>query len=488
MTGTGRIWLVAGCILSLAFLFYGSLVPLNYEARPFSEAWQAFLRLASQPSARVSRTDLATNFLLTVPLAFFGLGMVAAQRRSAQIWGRVCLVWIVCLAASMFIEFIQHFFPGRTPSASDILMQSLGAVAGIAVWWIWGSRLWGRFFAHASSREALTLTEKFLWLYLIVLFGFNIMPLDLAVSPVEIYHKWTGGRINLIPFGYAYKGGVSVDTVYGIASDLTIWIPAGVLLALAGKKSPTRAWRWLVMAALLLEFFQLFVFSRVTDVTDILTAAAGSGLGILIAARIRGTPVQEQPFGVAGRSDIVRHAIQGLALYFLWTVVLTLFFWFPFDFRIDRTLIGARLSSLTDFPFYSYFYGTEFRALTAALRKILFFIPLGVSLAWAVRSSTMYRFRGALTFVALVLCGTAAAGIELGQVLLPDHVVDSGDLVLTTLGGMLGYWGARAVFRRGSADRLTAGLTHGSEPPDRPDSSHLRKPGDTTVYENRRDR
>ena len=155
----GRIWLIAGCFLSLSFLFYGSLVPLNYEPRPVVDAWQAFLQLASQSSGRISRTDLATNFLLTVPLGFFGLGMLVVQRHATRIWWRALMVWVFCLVAGMFVEFVQHFFPGRTPSVNDIFMQSLGSVTGIAVWWVWGARLWGSFFAHASSREALTLSQ-----------------------------------------------------------------------------------------------------------------------------------------------------------------------------------------------------------------------------------------------------------------------------------------------------------------------------------------
>ena len=54
-----------------------------------------------------------------------------------------------------------------------------------------------------------------------------------------------------------------------------------------------------------------------------------------------------------------------------------------------------------------------------------------------------------LTAAALILCASVSVAIELGQVLLPEKVPDSTDMVLEIAGAMLGYWAALVVLRRG---------------------------------------
>jgi hypothetical protein len=63
-----------------AFVIYGSLVPLQFKARPLSEAWEFFRHIPYLELGIGSRADWVANILLFVPLAFLWLGAVWPER------------------------------------------------------------------------------------------------------------------------------------------------------------------------------------------------------------------------------------------------------------------------------------------------------------------------------------------------------------------------------------------------------------------------
>ncbi len=152
-----------------------------------------------------------------------------------------------------------------------------------------------------------------------------------------------------------------------------------------------------------LEFMQLFVYSRVSDVTDLFTAAAGAALGAWLGGRLA---VREAPSG----QPLPWSAWLPLVLAAGWVAVLLFVFWFPFDFRTDGAFLRERLHNfLGRVPFEAYYYGTEFRAVTEVLHKVLFFTPLGALLAWSV-SRLRWTWRGFGTFLSLVLIAVRLCG------------------------------------------------------------------------------
>ena len=440
----GRLLLFWIALSYLLFALYGSLVPLEFVPRPLPEAWAKFLNIPQLQLGIGSRADWVANILLFVPLGFLWTGVLWPNRRGAWAVALSFALWVLCALLSLAVEFVQIFFPQRTVSQNDIIAETTGSLVGIVAWWWFGPRAWGAVHGWWSGRSGMTLAERFLWVYLALLFGYNVMPLDLTLSPVEFFHKWSSGRVILVPFGFDFKS--SVDMVYGIGTDIAIWIPAGLLLILSGKKTPLQAWRWSVLAALLLEVLQLFIFSRISDVTDIMTAALGGGIGVLLAMRFRRAAASDYE----SRGDRAFSGVWvGLAAFVVWSGVLAAIFWYPYNFQLDRELAKAHLASLYRVPFYAYYYGTEFRALTEVFHKVLFFAPLGAALAFASRPLRRRGRAVILTAVALVLCACVSVAIELGQVLLPEKVPDSTDMVLEIAGAMLGYWAALVVLRRG---------------------------------------
>ena len=145
-----------------------------------------------------------------------------------------------------------------------------------------------------------------------------------------------------------------------------------------------------------------------------------------------------------------------LAFAGLWVGSLALLFWYPFDFRMQGAFLHQRLHDfLTRVPFQAYYYGTEFRAATEVLHKVLFFIPLGASLAWSV-SRLRWAWRGYGTFLSLAMIACTALVISLGRLALPEKNPDSIDIILQWAGGALGFGIFRAILSRTSTPRRTS--------------------------------
>jgi len=138
-----------------------------------------------------------------------------------------------------------------------------------------------------------------------------------------------------------------------------------------------------------------------------------------------------------------------------WIAGLMLVFWYPFDFRTDGAFLRMRLDNfLTRVPFEAYYYGTEFRAATELLHKVLFFIPLGALLGWFV-SRLRWTWRGYGSFFSLILILCMALIVVAGRLAQPEKNPDSMDVVLQWMGGALGFVMARVFFSRKILTRYT---------------------------------
>ncbi|MBU1664158.1 MAG: VanZ family protein [Gammaproteobacteria bacterium] len=427
-------------LLYLVFVVYGSLVPLDYHALPWDEATARFQAIPFLSLGIGSRADWMANLLLFIPLAFLWNGALAHGRHAALGAAATLFVWLAAAALSLGIEFTQLFFPQRTVSQNDIAAEVLGALIGTACWWGFGARLLAWYEGWHREREPAALAERAAWAYLILLVGYNVLPLDLTISVVEVYHKWQAGKLNLLPF--ASLPGDPVHALFELATDALLWVPLAWLWHARPGRDSVKVWRMAFLAALGLEFMQLFVYSRVSDVTDLFTGALGAGIGAWLGKR---------QFG-ARRSAATSRATpspswQRLALALAWVPVLMGVFWYPFDFRGDGDFVRERMVFLERVPFQVYYFGTEFRAITEVFHKTLFFAPLGVLLAWWV-SGLSWRWRGYAAAASLLSIIAIALGIELGQVLLPGKFPDTTDWFLESVGGMLGYVMFRIIHNR----------------------------------------
>ncbi|KVW96888.1 VanZ family protein [Thiobacillus denitrificans] len=428
-TGNPRnlLWLAA--LVYTAFVIYGSLVPLEFRALPWDEAVARFGAIPFLQLGIGSRADWVANLLLFIPLTFLWMGALSAGAGRL----RTALVTLAlipaAIALSVGIEFTQLFFPQRTVSQNDIYAETLGGVIGVLAWWGTSSRFvdWLQSWQQVHARAALA--ERLAWVYLAGVLVYNVLPLDLTISLVEIFHQWRDGKINLIPFGRLPDD--AAYALYEIATDALIWTPLALLWRLDGMRSAWRVWGMTFGTAALLEFMQLFVYSRVSDVTDLFTAAAGAALGVWVGGRLaaREAPASQVPAWSAWLP---------FALATGWMAALLFVFWFPFDFRTDGAFIKSRLDFVQRVPFEVYYFGTEYRAITEVLRKTLFFAPLGGLLAWGMARQP-WRWRGPLFALAMLVLAGLPAVIEGGQLMLPHKIVDLTDWLLAWLGGLVGY-------------------------------------------------
>lgn len=429
------LWLLA--LMYTAFVVYGSLIPLEFRAVPWDEA---VARFAAMPWLRLgigSRADWVANLLLFIPLTFLWLGALTAAAGRARV-ALVALALIFAATALSFgIEFTQLFFPQRTASQNDIFAETLGGILGVLVWWGTGDRFvdWLQSWQQTHARAALA--ERLAWVYLAGVLVYNVLPLDLTISLVEIFHQWRDGKVNLVPFGRLPDD--AAYALYEIATDALIWMPLALLWRLDGTRTAWRVWGMTLGTAVVLEVMQLFVYSRVSDVTDLFTAAAGAALGVWIGRRLtaREAPASQAPPWSAWLP---------FALAAGWMAALMFVFWFPFDFRTDGAFIKSRLDFMYRVPFEVYYFGTEYRAITEVLRKTLFFAPLGGLLAWGVARQP-WRWRGPLFALAMLVVAGLPAVIEGGQLMLPHKIVDLTDWLLAWLGGLAGYAVARHMLR-----------------------------------------
>jgi len=431
----GMLWL--GALAYTAFVIYGSLVPLDFRTLPWDEAVARFSRIPFLKLGIGSRADWMANLLLFIPLAFLWMGALSAGSGTLA-KGLATLALIPAAAAlSVGIEFTQLFFPQRTVSQNDILAETLGGLIGVLAWWAAGDRFlaWLQSWQHQHAQAALA--ERLAWVYWAAVLVYNVLPLDLTISLVEIFHKWQSGMVNLIPFGRLPHE--AAEALYEITTDALIWFPLALLWRLDGTRSAWRAWGMTLATAVLLECLQLFVFSRVSDVTDLFTAAAGAALGSYAGGRLvaRAMP-HDEALPWAGWLPFVVAAA--------WMAVLCFVFWFPFDFRSDGAFIKSRLDFVQRVPFEVYYFGTEYRAITEVLRKTLFFAPLGGLLAWGVARQP-WRWRSPLFGLSMLVLMGMPALIEFGQLMLPHKIVDTTDWLLAWLGGLAGYAVARRMLR-----------------------------------------
>lgn len=427
-------------LLYLVFVVYGSLVPLDYHALPWDAAVAKFREIPFLNLGIGSRADWMANLLLFIPLAFLATGALAHGRHPALAAALTLFVWLAAVALSVGIEFTQLYFPQRTVSQNDIAAEALGALIGAACWWGFGGRLLAWRDDWRREREPAALAERAAWAYLAVVVGYNVLPLDLTISVVEVYHKWQEGKLHLIPF--TALAADPAHALFELVTDALIWLPLAWLWHARPGRDSLKVWRMAFLAAVALEFMQLFVYSRVSDMTDLFTAALGAGVGTWLGKRQFGT----QHAAATSRARTAP-GWRRLTLALAWVLVLMGVFWYPFDFRAEGDFVRERMAFLDRVPFQVYYFGTEFRAITEVFHKTLFFAPLGALLAWWV-GGLSWRWRGYAAAASVFGIIAVALGIELGQVLLPTKFTDTTDWLLESVGGIGGYYAFRLLRKR----------------------------------------
>jgi VanZ family protein len=404
-------WLALGF---LAFATYGSLVPLDFRPVGFAEAVERYRSAWLVPIRVESRSDWLSNILLFVPLGFLLAGWLTVDRPRA--WSpAVALVAIPAASVllSATIEYVQVYFPSRTVSSRDVVAETIGGAIGGALWLGFGSRLTGLARSRSASRGG-----RAAWLlpaYVLALLLSKAMPIDLTISPGELYHKYKEGMVALIPFAALASG--TAGTVTRIADEAASFLVVGMLLALAGfprLRTPLAVLAIGLVLAVSIEVGQLFVVSRRSDATDVIVGPLAL-LGGWVATRA----IRE------GSNPNRARLVFGLT----WLIPATCSSWFPFDFEGDWSAWLAKAAAVSPLPFADYYRGSVLGAADQIFRKVALFFPVGV----AARGGSVGT---------LLLAGLLAIGFEAGQLALPGREPSLTDILVETAGAWAGQFAA----------------------------------------------
>ena len=452
----GRVhfaWMALGY---LALAVYGSLVPLDFRAVPLDEAMDQIAQIPRFELTMRSRADWAANILLFIPLGYLLMAALCVDRPR---WLGIVAAGVVvpcCVLASMGIELTQAFIPPRTVSANDVAAESLGALIGTVLWLIggqtiteWCRRVW-------TARRIPGVAGLLLPGYLVFLVVIHVMPMDLTISPVEVYHKWRQGRIHVVPFCTPY------DSVFGMVQknlwNIAYFLPVGVLFAaMPERRRPVRrdlvgVLAWGLAIAATVECLQLFVYTRHFDTTDVFTGTLGVVLGWatvwLARATVAGSPSggDEWSDGASrrdcnpGLKSPVSPTVWALASA-VWLGVLVTAQWQPFDFAWDTSRAADRLYDVRWIPLADYYWQSVYNSFDQFLQKSLTFLALGVLLTLSLPEG-LGRLGGVLVMVG-VLC--VALVLEAGQLFLPSRYPGFTDVLIEVFGGWLGLLLARRI-------------------------------------------
>ncbi len=440
-----------------AFVVYGSLVPFHYRELVWADALVRWDAVCHRPVRIQSLSDWVTNVVLYVPAGFLAMAALCVDRPRWAGLSAAPLVVALGMAFSASVEFVQLFFPPRVSSLSDIVANTLGTAAGVVVWLAigqpltaWLRRMWTLLAERGLSAQLLPG-------YLAFLAFTHVMPLDLTITPADLYHKYKEGRVNLVPFAgdLAKPEALLRKTIW----TATLFLPVGVLLArLPGPGwRKGRSWPRVLAAGFLVagsvEFMQLFVWTRNCESGDVLVGALAvlAGWRANLAWHRRPFDAGQGVFGPAAALPDVRWLLLAG-----WLGILAFLNWQPFDFIGDPAVVAQRLRHMTWLPFADYQATSAEHAFEEALHKLVVFLPLGALLAWALGAIDRAR-----STVPVVLAGgLLALGLEVGQLFLRSRYASVTDVLIETSGVWLGCQVVRQLNTHGPSPAVLQWRAH----------------------------
>ncbi len=424
---------------------YGSWVPFEWTPLSLSTALTRFRSLGLHSWSVASRTDLAANLLLFVPIGFF---FWAAFAEGHAIGRKLVVSVVVLFLSSLFslgIEFVQLWFPPRVPSLVDVSAQVVGVGCGIAFAWLAAEPCAEWLRSHMDAGSPAGVLDGWLTLYVLGLGTYNLLPLDLTIRPEELFGKYKGGRLVWVPGGDLATWQDWWDQSIGLA----LFVPVGVWIVRRlqrfGPARPIDAFAWCGLAALAMELAQIPILSRTASATNAVFHTAGAGLGVVLARRFR--RAHQNPNGLAEGDSAPPYAPAWFLAITAYSAFLLALYWQPFRWETDSTAVVERWRDFFSIPFATMLWGTEFNAMTQTVRKLFSFLILGLLLAIASRPKIGRPTRLSL-LLSLGYSWSLALLVELGQLFLPDRTPDSTDVVLYGLGASCGLVGMRRLFRR----------------------------------------
>lgn len=442
-----------GAGLAAFVIIAGSLAPFRFSPMGFREALDEFIRvLGENPLGDADWTDWAVNFMVAIPLSFFGLGLFC--EKFGRAWHRVAVGSVVTMLAAISIsvisEFGQVWLGGRFTSSHDIANQALGAAVGVLLWVSLGP-WFRRWLKQLPVTE--TTHDRRMWIlhgYVIALFIEMVFPVDAMTEKVEIWAKYENHGFELIPFSRGFDSiweGIAI-LVLGIAK----FIPIGIYTTIVNRGERARSFAesmfWGTMVVLAMECCQFLMLTRLFSATDILLGVLGVGIGVFVCHRFIVTKSVERERAVESDMTPIQAAAPWLLAAVAYSFVVMFAYWLPYSLIDDRDVIMDRIDQFASMPFRDWEKATLGRTIVESIPLILWGLPLGALLGVACFRP---RFSGesamAMVGMSLAVIALVPTLVEAGQVVVVGKFVSPTDVVIMSGAGLGGWFFALLVFK-----------------------------------------
>jgi VanZ family protein len=391
----------------------------NFVPRDPAAAWSALVATPYLANGSDQRPDWMANLAMLVPLGFLAAGAlwpgVGVLRRVSAAGAALlgCIIFVVA------VKYAQLFFPPRTVSLNYIVAQSLGAFAGVALFWLLRDRIAAvRADVAGGNRSLAALCALYTLAYLV----FLLFPFDFALSGEDLRQRAAALPQLLLSFpGARLPPGLRLLLPL---VDAAATIPIGVLLAVTRRSWPLGR---IALAGLLIMSMITAATLPLLDATPSLAAlairTAGIVAGAVLARRLaRGAP------------GVLRHRLAALAP------------WFALPYAIAVLYVKGLLSSgwrtmpealaafdpLGLLPFYHDYIVTKAHAAQSVAFELICFAPIGVMIGLRGRCSGR-----ASVWLAALIALVFSVAVEFGRWLKPGLQPDFSNPVIAALGAAL---------------------------------------------------
>lgn len=423
------------------FTIYNTLIPFRFEygssdlGDKISQIqWTPYFT----PEGRVSLTDIVGNIILFMPFGFL-LGMLLLYRNKNYVIFKTVLAGALL---SFLIEFVQLFIAERNTAPHDLINNTIGSGIGAVIALIYYARV-----SNFSRKIFYDLFKTKPFALIVVIIGAvqsisAIMPFTFAISVSAI--KKSIKKTNLIPFAYESFGKLFLSdpnkndllpfdfTLF--FEDFLFWMALGYVVMLCYRlywRNSKSARVLMIIAPLAyfftLEFMQLFIVSRTTDINDVISSYSGLLSGYAVFLLIHS--VMNRPL----KDEIIDLLKIPLFIYFIFILFAGLR---PFDWTSSAEILAHDLSTGHLIPFYAYFTTSSLWNMFDLINSILYFMP--ISLFWSYK----LRSKGKpFPYIYAIMIGIGfliGMGIEISQVFSPTRVAEITDTISYALGGALG--------------------------------------------------
>lgn len=421
-------------VLYIAFVVYGSLVPLDFQPHAWDQAWGMFQNIHLLDVGTQGRADWVANGVLYVPVGFLTVTLLVRYRThptlALALFG--ALLFSVLLAVS--VEFAQLFFPPRTVSLNDVIAEFVGSILGAFFALRWSDRF--RSLLATLTGNSDRLLAQLLKAYAIGYVAFSLFPYDFLVTATELSWKFHSDGWGWWAATAPMNANSAISMTKLFTEALAV-VPLGWMLgqltARQNKWTPTRAFIVGAVLGLCVEVAQFFIVSGVTQGISVLTRGSGMAAGFILWCN----RAQLQPSHLA--SVLRRYSLPTSALYLV--LVAAVNGWFEYHWRGFDAAMYA-LDGVHFLPFYYHYYTTEQAALLSLASVCLLYAPIGV-LTWATWFPPT---------LALLLATFTAGLMETSKLFLEDQHPDPTNLLLAGFAA----WATAKLVNRVTASRTSS--------------------------------